>query len=96
LTYPKIGIILDLKPTVIPQQASDSVKSAAVTELELSYRLMQNHDSPFLKGIIQRILRGVNNNQIICAGKLETRLFFFLNFKGTASQEQNKTIFSAA
>jgi hypothetical protein len=26
--------------------------------------------------------------------KLETRPFFFLNFKGTPSQEQHKTIFS--
>ncbi len=32
--------------------------------------------------------------QIICAGKLEARLFFFLNFKGTPSQEEHKTIFS--
>jgi hypothetical protein len=28
------------------------------------------------------------------AGKLEARPFFFLNFKGTPSQEQHKTIFS--
>jgi hypothetical protein len=28
------------------------------------------------------------------AGELEARQFFFLNFKGTPSQEQHKTIFS--
>jgi hypothetical protein len=32
--------------------------------------------------------------QIIRAGKLETRPFFFLNFKSTPSQEEHKTIFS--
>jgi hypothetical protein len=32
--------------------------------------------------------------QIIRAGKLEARPFFFLNFKGTSSQEEHKTIFS--
>jgi hypothetical protein len=32
--------------------------------------------------------------QIIHAGKLEARPFFFLNFKGTTSQEEHKTIFS--
>jgi hypothetical protein len=31
---------------------------------------------------------------MIRAGKLEARPFFFLNFKGTKSQEDNKTIFS--
>jgi hypothetical protein len=31
--------------------------------------------------------------QIIRAGKLEARPFFFLNFKGTPSQEEQKTIF---
>jgi hypothetical protein len=31
---------------------------------------------------------------VIRAGKLEARLFFFLNFKGTPSQEEHKTIFS--
>jgi hypothetical protein len=30
----------------------------------------------------------------ICAGKLEARLFFFLNFKGTPSQGEHKPIFS--
>jgi hypothetical protein len=47
-----------------------------------------------LKGIAQRILSG----SILCSnnpcGKLEARLFFFLNFKGTPSQEEHKTIFS--
>jgi hypothetical protein len=33
--------------------------------------------------------------QIIRAGKLEARPFFFLNFKGTPSQEKHKTIFSS-
>ncbi len=32
--------------------------------------------------------------QIICAGKLEAHLFFFLNFKGKSSQEEHKIIFS--
>ncbi len=32
---------------------------------------------------------------MICAAKLEARLFFFLNFKGTPSQEWQKTIFSS-
>jgi hypothetical protein len=32
--------------------------------------------------------------QIFRAGKLEARSFFFLNFKGTPSQEEHKTIFS--
>ncbi len=32
---------------------------------------------------------------VIRAGKLEARLFFFLNFKGTPSQEEHKTIFSS-
>jgi hypothetical protein len=35
-----------------------------------------------------------NYAQIIRAGKLEARPFFFLNFKGTPSQEEQKTIFS--
>jgi hypothetical protein len=47
-----------------------------------------------LKGIVQRILRGRYYAQIIHAGKLEARPFFFLNFKGTPSQEEQKTIFS--
>jgi hypothetical protein len=32
--------------------------------------------------------------QIIRAGKLETSRFFFFNFKGISSQEDQKTIFS--
>jgi hypothetical protein len=32
--------------------------------------------------------------QIICAGQLEARPFFFFNFKGTPSKEEHKTIFS--
>jgi hypothetical protein len=32
--------------------------------------------------------------QIIRAGKLEARPFFFLNFKGTPSQQEHKTIFN--
>jgi hypothetical protein len=49
-----------------------------------------------LKGIVQRIPRGVNTKlkYIICACKLEAHLFFFLNFKGTPSQEEHKTISS--
>jgi hypothetical protein len=31
---------------------------------------------------------------LIHAGELEACLFFFLNFKGTSSQEEHKTIFS--
>ncbi len=49
------------------------------------------------KGIVQRILTGVDSRyyaQIIHAGKLEARPFFFLNFKRTPSQEEHKTIFS--
>jgi hypothetical protein len=38
--------------------------------------------------------RGRYYAQIIRAGKLEARPFFFLNFKGTPSQEEQKTIFS--
>jgi hypothetical protein len=38
--------------------------------------------------------RGRYYAQIIYAGKLEARQVFFLNFKGTPSQEQLKTIFS--
>jgi hypothetical protein len=48
-----------------------------------------------VKGIVQRILRGSILGSIIRAGKLEARQFFFLNFKGTPSQEQRKTIFSS-
>jgi hypothetical protein len=32
--------------------------------------------------------------QIICVNKLEARSLFFLNFKGTPSQEEHTTIFS--
>jgi hypothetical protein len=38
--------------------------------------------------------RGRYYAQINRAGKLEARPIFFLNFKGTPSQEENKTIFS--
>ncbi len=38
--------------------------------------------------------RGQYYAQIIRAGKLEARPFFFSNFKGTPSQEEHKTIFS--
>jgi hypothetical protein len=38
--------------------------------------------------------RGQYYAQIIRAGKLEVRPFFFLNFKGTPSQKEHKTIFS--
>ncbi len=38
--------------------------------------------------------RGRYYAQIIPAGKLEALPFFFLNFKGTPSQEEHKTIFS--
>jgi hypothetical protein len=49
-----------------------------------------------IKGIVQRILSGVDTMlQIIRAGKLEARPFFFLNFKGTPSQEEQKTISAA-
>ncbi len=48
-----------------------------------------------VKGIVQRILRGVDTKLIICTGKLEARLFFFLIFKGTPSQEEHKTVFSS-
>jgi hypothetical protein len=37
--------------------------------------------------------RGQDCTQIIHADKLEARLFSFLNFKGTPSQEEHKTIF---
>jgi hypothetical protein len=48
-----------------------------------------------IKGTVQQILSGVEYYaQIIRAGKLEARLFFFLNFKGTPSQEEQKPIFS--
>ncbi len=47
-----------------------------------------------VKGIVQRILRGSILGSIIRAGKLEARQFFFLNFKGTPSQKQCKTIVS--
>ncbi len=38
--------------------------------------------------------RGQYYAQIICAGKLEVRLFFFSKFKGTPSQKELKTNFS--
>ncbi len=38
--------------------------------------------------------RGRYYAQIIRAGQLEARPFFFLNFKGTQSQEEQETIFS--
>jgi hypothetical protein len=38
--------------------------------------------------------RGRYYAQIIRDGKLEARLFFFLNFKRTPLQEEHKTIFS--
>jgi hypothetical protein len=38
--------------------------------------------------------RGRYYVQIIRVGKLEARLFFYLNLKGTPSQEEQKTIFS--
>jgi hypothetical protein len=44
-----------------------------------------------LKGSVQRIL---TEAQIIRLGKLEARQVFFLNFKGTPSQEEHNTIFS--
>jgi hypothetical protein len=44
-----------------------------------------------LKGIVQR---DQYYAQIIRAGKLEARPFFFLNFKETPSKEEHKTIFS--
>ncbi len=40
--------------------------------------------------------RGRYYVQIICAGKLEARPFFLFNFKGTPSQEEQKTIFSGS
>jgi hypothetical protein len=39
--------------------------------------------------------RGQYYAQIIRAGKLEARPFFFSNFKGTPSQKEHKTIFSS-
>jgi hypothetical protein len=39
--------------------------------------------------------RGQYEAQIIRAGKLEARQFFFFNFKGKPSQKQHKTIFSS-
>jgi hypothetical protein len=49
-----------------------------------------------VKGIVQRILRGVNIQlkQSVLVNYVEARPFFFLNFKGTLSQEEHKTIFS--
>jgi hypothetical protein len=49
-----------------------------------------------VKGIVQRILSGVETRLILIhAGKLEADPLFFLNFKGTPSQQEHKT-FSAA
>ncbi len=49
-----------------------------------------------IKSIVQRIPSGIDTRlQIIRAGKLEARLFFFLNYKGTPSQEEQKTISAA-
>jgi hypothetical protein len=47
-----------------------------------------------VKGIVQRILRGSCLAHSIRASKMEAHTFFFLNFKGTPSQEEQKTVFS--
>jgi hypothetical protein len=47
-----------------------------------------------LKELSCEFLAGRYYAQIIHAGKLEASPFFFLNFKGTPSQEEHKTIFS--
>ncbi len=61
----------------------------------VDHNLQLSLNRALLKSIVQRILRGVKNKlKKICAGKLEARPFFFLNFKGTPSQEKQKTIFS--
>jgi hypothetical protein len=39
--------------------------------------------------------KGPDNAHSILTSKLKTCLFFFLNFKGTPSQEEHKTIFSS-
>ncbi len=66
--------------------------SAFKKKLLISFSSVKN----IFKGIVQRIIRGVKNKlkYVICAGKLEAHPFFFLNFKGTPSQEVQKTIFS--
>jgi hypothetical protein len=45
-----------------------------------------------LKDCPENSKRGQYKAQIIHAGKLEACPFFFLNFKGTPSQEEHKTI----
>ncbi len=47
-----------------------------------------------MNGIEGNSKRGQYKAQIICAAKLEARPFLILNFKGTPSQEEHKTIFS--
>jgi hypothetical protein len=58
---------------------------------------LQNDDDMttiLLKCIVQGIRIWVKIGSLICAGKLEDRPFFSLNFKGIPSQESNITIFS--
>jgi hypothetical protein len=71
-----------------------SRKSRASVPLK-AYRKIPLLNNAF-KGSVQRILRGVTTklNQIFRPRKLEARPFLFLNFKGTPSQEEQKTIFS--
>ncbi len=48
-----------------------------------------------IKGIVQRILRGVETRVIrSLLGELEAHPFFFLNFTGTPPQDEHNTIFS--
>ncbi len=48
-----------------------------------------------LKGIVQQILTGVESgSKDRYCYKLEVRQIFTLNFKGTPSREEQKTIFS--
>jgi hypothetical protein len=48
-----------------------------------------------VKGIVQQILSGVETRLIfIHAGELEADPLFFLNLKGTPSQQEQKNIFS--
>ncbi len=68
-----------------------------ILEAPLLFVLLERYDA--VKGIVQRILRGVNtrvNTKLkkIRPRKLETRPIFYLNFKGTPSQEEHKTIFN--
>jgi hypothetical protein len=62
-----------------------------------SWAILNSVGQYVIKGTVQRILTGVNTTyaQIIRAGKLEARPFFFSNFKGTPAQEEHKTIFSS-